>query len=181
MWQIAFAKYKLHLIGFVIAIIVVYFVGLFLASFLGRTTLRILERTVSRVPLIRAIYPNIKQVTDFLFGEHKLEFSGVVAVPYPRHGIWSVGLMTGSPIEALAKGTGEELVTVFIPSSPTPATGYTITVPRRDVVELACSIDEALRFVISAGVIKPGTELSEGLGKDDHLFGEADGKEEGGC
>lgn len=162
LWRIAFAKYKLNLIGFLIAIIVVYFVGFFLASFIGRTTLRFMENALGRMPLVRAIYPNIKQVTDFLFGDQKLEFSGVVAVPYPRAGIWSVGLLTGPPMKAIAAGagTGEEMVTIFIPSSPTPVTGYTITVPRRDVIELTMSIDEALRYIISAGVIKPDTELS---------------------
>ncbi|MCB9849540.1 MAG: DUF502 domain-containing protein [Phycisphaerales bacterium] len=160
LWRIAFAKYKLNLIGFLIAIIVVYFVGFFLASFIGRTTLRIVENALGRMPLVRAIYPNIKQVTDFLFGDQKLEFSGVVAVPYPRAGIWSLGLLTGPPMKAIASAAGEELVTIFIPSSPTPVTGYTITVPRRDVIELAISIDEALRFIISAGVIKPDMELT---------------------
>jgi uncharacterized membrane protein len=160
MWRIAFIKYKLHIIGFLIAIIVVYFVGLFLASFIGRTCWKLVENTLGRMPLVRAIYPNIKQVTDFLFGEHKLEFSGVVAVPYPRVGLWSVGLLTGPPMRAIAERAGEDMVTVFIPSSPTPVTGYTITVPRRELIELALSVDEALRFIISAGVIKPGMELS---------------------
>ena len=159
LWRIAFNKYKLHLIGFVIAIIVVYFVGFFLASFIGRTSLKFVESTLGRMPLVRAIYPNIKQVTDFLFGEQKLEFSGVVAVPYPRAGIWSVGLLTGSPMKAIEESAGEELVTIFIPSSPTPITGYTITVPRREVLELALSVDEALRYIISAGVVKPDTNL----------------------
>ncbi|NOX58887.1 MAG: DUF502 domain-containing protein [Planctomycetes bacterium] len=159
LWSIAFKKYKLGLVGFLIAIIVVYFVGLFLASLIGRTTLRLVERTVSRMPLVGAIYPNIKQVTDFLFSEKKLEFSGVVAVPYPRQGIWSVGLLTGRPMKAIAAAAKDELVTVFIPSSPAPVTGYTITVPRSDLLELDISIDEALRFIISAGVVKPDTQL----------------------
>jgi uncharacterized membrane protein len=159
LWRIAFRKYKLGLVGFLIAIIVVYFVGLFLASFIGRTTLRLVERTVSRMPLVGAIYPNIKQVTDFLFSESKLEFSGVVAVPYPRKGIWSVGLLTGRPMEAIKNQANEDLVTVFIPSSPAPVTGYTITVARAELLLLDISIDEALRFIISAGVVKPDTQL----------------------
>ena len=159
LWRIAFAKYKLNLVGFLIAIIVVYFVGFFLASFIGRTTLRIVEKMLTRLPIVRAIYPNIKQVTDFLFGEQKLEFSGVVAVPYPRQGIWSIGLLTGPPMQALEDRAGEDLLTIFIPSSPTPVTGYTIAVPRREVLDLAISIDEALRYIISAGVIKPDTRL----------------------
>lgn len=155
MWEIAFKKYHLQLLGFLIAIILVYFTGFFLASFIGRASWRAGESLLHRIPLIRAIYPHIKQVTDFLLSERQVEFSGVVAVEYPRKGIWSLGLSTGSPIIRLQKEVKDELVTVFIPSSPTPITGYVITVPRQDTIELNMTIDEALRFSISGGVIKP--------------------------
>jgi uncharacterized membrane protein len=154
-WQIAFAKYKLHLLGFVLAIILVYFVGLFLSGFMGRAAWRGAERLLSRIPLIRAVYPSIKQITDFLFSERRVEFSGVVAAEYPRKGIWSVGLSTGAPMKHIQRRIHGDFVTVFIPSSPTPLTGYVITVPREDVIDLNLTIDEALRFVISGGVIKP--------------------------
>ena len=159
LWQLAFAKYKLHVLGFLIAIILVYFMGFFLASFLGRTCWRMAERLLYRIPLIRAIYPNVKQVTDFLLTERSVEFSGVVAVQYPRKGIWSVGLSTGEPMKQVQKRVASDLVTVFIPSSPTPVTGYVIQVPREDVIELNMTIDEGLRFTISAGVIKPEAAL----------------------
>jgi uncharacterized membrane protein len=159
LWQLAFAKYKLHLLGFLIAIILVYFMGFFLASFLGRTSWRAAERLLYRIPLIRAIYPNVKQVTDFLLTERSVEFSGVVAVQYPRKGIWSVGLSTGGPMQQVQKRATSDLVTVFIPSSPTPVTGYVIQVPREDVIELNMTIDEGLRFTISGGVIKPEAAL----------------------
>ena len=164
LWHIAFAKYKLHVVGFVIAVIVVYFVGFFLASFIGRTTWKLVEGLILRIPLVRAIYPNIKQVTDFLFTDRQFEFSGVVAVQYPRKGIWSVGLLTGQAMKFLKDQEGPELLTVFIPSSPTPMTGYTIMVPKSDMVLLDLSIDEALRFTISGGVITPGTA---GVGASD--------------
>ncbi|MCK4660343.1 MAG: DUF502 domain-containing protein [Phycisphaerae bacterium] len=164
MWQIVFSKYKLNLIGFLIAIIFVYFMGFFLASLIGRTIWRMAERALHRIPVVGAIYPNFKQVTDFLLSERKLEFSGVVAVEYPRKGLWSVGLRTGPPMRSIATTAGKELVTVFIPSSPTPITGYVITVPVEDTIDLGLSIDEALRFTISAGVIKPP---QEGMGEND--------------
>ena len=159
LWRLAFAKYKLHFLGFLIAIILVYFTGFFLASFLGRTSWRAAERLLHRVPVIRAIYPNIKQVTDFLLSERNVEFSGVVAVEYPRKGIWSVGLSTGGPMKQVQGRVSDDLVTVFIPSSPTPITGYVIQVPRQDVIELNMTIDEGLRFTISGGVIKSGQAL----------------------
>ncbi len=161
LWQIAFKKYKLHLLGFLIAIILVYFMGFFLASFVGRRVWRVGERLLNRVPLIRAIYPHVKQVTDFLLSERKVEFSGVVAVQYPRKDVWSLALSTGEPLRAVQGASPYELVTVFIPSSPTPVTGYVVQIPRSDVIELSMSIDEALRFTVSGGVLKPGMTLPE--------------------
>ena len=157
-WSVTFKRYRLHLLGFLIAIIVVYFVGLFVASLIGRTTWRVIERLLYRIPIVKAVYPNIKQVTDFLLTKRTLQFSGVVAVQYPRKGLWSLGLITGSPMRTIQEVVGEELMTVFIPSSPTPVTGYVITVSRSDVIELSLSMDEAMRYSISAGVIKPPRE-----------------------
>jgi len=155
LWQIAFKKYRLNVLGFVIAIILVYFTGFFLASFIGRTSWRATETVLSRIPIIRAIYPNVKQVTDFVLSERQVEFSGVLLVQYPRVGLWSLGLSTGAPIKGLQSVQPEEMVSVFVPSSPTPFTGYVIQVARSETLELAITIDEALRYLISGGVLKP--------------------------
>lgn len=159
-WHLTFRKYWiLNIIGFIIAIILVYIVGYFLSGLLGRTTLRIVETSIQRLPMIRSIYPNVKQVTDFLLGDQRIEFAGVVAVEYPRKGIWSLGLVTGPGMRTIAAmDNAQDWLTIFIPSSPTPVTGYTITVRRPETIELALSIDEALRFTISGGVIKPPRE-----------------------
>lgn len=159
LWRIAYRKYRFEVLGFLIGIILVYFTGFFLASFLGRTSWRAAESLVRRIPFVRAVYSNIKQVTDFLLEERSVEFSGVVAVEYPRKGIWSLGLTTGGPMKNVQRRVSGELVTVFIPSSPTPITGYVIQVPREDVFELNMTIDEGLKFTVSGGVIKPDGEL----------------------
>ncbi|NOS99867.1 MAG: DUF502 domain-containing protein [Phycisphaerales bacterium] len=156
-WEIATRKWKFfNLIGFLIAFLLIYFTGYLLASFVGRRTWQFLERALMRVPFIKSIYPNIKQVTDMFISDKPLEFAGVVAVEYPRVGIWSVGLVTGPPMRPLRERDERELVTVFIPSSPTPFMGYTITVARADIMELPISIDEALRYIISGGIVRPG-------------------------
>lgn len=162
LWRVTFAKYKLHLLGFVIVIVLVYFIGFFLASFIGRASWRAAEGLLRRIPVIRAIYPSVKQVTDFLLTERTVGFSSVVAVQYPRKGVWSIGLSTGAPLKQLQEQVGGDLVTVFVPSSPTPITGYVVQVPIEDVIELNMSIDEGLRFTISAGVIKPNAALPDG-------------------
>jgi uncharacterized membrane protein len=157
LWDLAIRKWKFfNFIGFVLAVVIIYVTGYLLASFFGRTTWMIIERGLLRLPIIGAIYPNIKQVTDLFIAEKKVEFSGVVAVQYPRMGIWSVGFVTGAPIRYIARDDDRDLLTVFIPSSPTPITGYTITVARGDAIVLPITIDEALRYTISGGVLKPG-------------------------
>ncbi len=150
--------YNLMWIGFVVAFVLIYIFGRFVASFLGRGVWRVAERMFLRVPLIKQVYPFLKQVVDFLLSERKLDLSRVVAVEYPRKGIWAIGLVTGCGMRTVHNHMGGDLLTVFIPSSPTPITGYTITVSRSEVIDLPLSIDEALRFTVSGGVIMPTKE-----------------------
>lgn len=159
LWQVAFTKYHLGVLGFAVAIVVIYFIGFFLTSFLGRTTWRAMESGLGRIPLVKAIYPHVKQVTDFVLDERRISHSRVVAVQYPRKGIWTVGLLTGPGLRAIRDRAGTDVVSVFIPSSPTPMTGYVITVPVEDVVELSLSMDEAIRFVVTGGLIRPKDPL----------------------
>lgn len=148
-------QYHLGWIGFVLAIVAIYVVGRFVASILGRGLYSLIEQTFFRTPVVKQVYPYVKQVVDFLLSEKKLEFSRVVAVEYPRKGVWSLGLVTGPGMRTLHKNIGSDLLTVFIPSSPTPVTGYTITVRRDEVIDLPVSVDDALRFTVSGGVIMP--------------------------
>lgn len=158
LWQVVFRKYHLGLLMFAVAIIAVYFLGFFMASFMGRAMLRVLESAIGRVPLVKAIYPHVKQVTDFVLNQRKVSFGGVVAVQYPRKGIWSLGLMTGAGLRSIRDQAGTDVVSIFMPSSPTPVSGYVIMVPAKDVVELAISVDDAFRFIVTGGVVKPPGE-----------------------
>ena len=155
----------LNVIGLVVAIILIYMVGAVLGSFIGRRIYARGEELFSKVPLIKQVYPSVKQVTDFLVspaGEaDKMRFSRVVAVEYPRKGLWSVGLVTGSTMRMIQDRTGKSSLTVFVPSSPTPFTGYVITVPKEDTIDLPVTVEEAIRFAVSAGVIVPPSQLIE--------------------
>jgi uncharacterized membrane protein len=144
--------------GFFLAVVAIYVFGRFVASYLGRGIWRLAEGTLSNLPVVKAIFPSIKQVTDFLLTERKREYSRVVAVEYPRKGIWSLGLVTSAGMRTIQEAKGQGFLTVFIPSSPTPVTGYTITVRRDEVIDMPISIDEALRFTISGGVVQPAAE-----------------------
>ncbi|KAA3611608.1 MAG: DUF502 domain-containing protein [Planctomycetota bacterium] len=135
--------------------------GWWLSGFVGRRMYRAFESLTKRIPVFGAIYPHVKQITEFFFSEDeskKLEFDAVVAIPYPREGSYSLAMLTGSSLQSMNQGTGEELVSVFVPSSPMPATGYTIFVPARDIIPVGLSVDEALRIVVSAGVLVPPHE-----------------------
>ena len=143
------------LVGFMLAIILVYIVGRLLASYVGRKLWQLFEGTVQRIPAFKQVYPYVKQVTEYLFGENKIQFTRVVAVQYPRKGIWSLGLVTGAGFRHMEQTNKENYLTVFIPSSPTPVTGYVIHVLKEDVIDLPISIEEALRFTVSGGVIVP--------------------------
>jgi uncharacterized membrane protein len=146
--------------GFVIALILVLIVGALLASVVGRTIWRMVEGFIMNTPFLRRVYPYIKQITDFLLTqeEKKKMFSRVVAVEYPRKGIWSMGFVTGSGLERVVDNVKKEFVTILIPTSPTPFTGFVIMVPKKQTIELDMTVEEALIFAVSAGVITPGGE-----------------------
>ena len=153
--------------SFLIAVLIVCLVGALLASVVGRSLWRMVENFIMNTPLLRRVYPYIKQITDFLLTqeEQKKMFSRVVAVEYPRKGIWSVGFVTGSGIEKVVDNVKKEFLTILIPTSPTPFTGFVIMVPKKQTIELDMTIEEALRFTVSAGVIAPGTKHAVALAK----------------
>ena len=144
--------------GFLIALIVVCVVGALLASVVGRSLWRMVEKFIMNTPVLSKVYPYVKQITDFLFAQEeqeKLPFSRVVAVEYPRKGIWSLGLVTGSGLTKVVDNVRKEFLTILIPTSPTPFTGFVIMVPKKQTMDMDMTIEEAFRFTVSGGVITP--------------------------
>jgi uncharacterized membrane protein len=154
------AQWYARNIGLVVAIVLIYLAGRLLGGYIGRRIYLRLESYITRIPVFKQVYPYVKQVVEFLMGsgEQKLKFNRVVLVEYPRKGIWTVGLMTGRSMRDIESHADVECVTVFIPSSPTPFTGYTITVARNEAIDIPVTIDEALRFVVSGGVLVPARQ-----------------------
>jgi uncharacterized membrane protein len=146
----------LNLTGLFIAILLIYLAGVLLGNIVGKSIYSRLERLITRIPGFKQVYPHVKQVVDMVMGEKKMAFSKVVVVEYPRPGIWTVGFLTGNSIRKIDELAGDRVVSVFIPTSPTPFTGFTINLPGDKVQELSMSVEEALRFVITAGVLAPG-------------------------
>ncbi len=146
--------------GVATSLVLVYVIGVLIGNYIGRTAYRLAEVGVLRVPLIRAIYPAVKQITDFLLSERSNQFqqSRVVACQPHEKGIWSIGLVTGQGVKSLTDATGIDMVTVFVPSSPTSFSGYVLVVPRSEVVELPLKVEEAMRLLVSGGVLSPGED-----------------------
>jgi uncharacterized membrane protein len=135
--------------------------GAILASVVGRTLWRLVEKFIMSTPFLKKVYPYVKQITDFLLAQDKMSFSRVVSFEYPRKGSWAIGLVTGTGLKKVSEQNGKEFLTIFLPTSPTPFTGFVLMVPREDVIDIDISIEEALRFIISGGVITPGVRLDE--------------------
>jgi len=158
-----YSRYWMWWVGPVAAIVGLAVGAYFLGTFIGNRLLRFVESWLVHVPLLRRIYPGAKQVSEFFFSERAVEFRRVVAVEYPRRGVWAIGFVTGRSFHALSEKTEQELITVFVPSSPTPFTGYIVCVPRREVIDLPITVDEAFQYTISGGVIMPPAERVESL------------------
>jgi uncharacterized membrane protein len=171
-----------HAFALVLCVLFFYVVGLLIGTLLGKRLWHGVESRLMRLPVIRSVYPMIRQMTDFVFSERKVQFRSVVAVEYPRKGMWTIGFLTGRGFEGLEKQTVQGLIAVFVPSSPMPVTGWVVFVPEQDVIQLNITVDEALRLMISGGVILPGQRAGAGEegreGGPEPVETQAPGKEE---
>ena len=135
-------------------VLVLYFLGKLLAFGTGE----FLDRAVQRLPLVRWVYSSVKKVTNFVLVDKQVQYKRVVAVEYPRKGIWSVGLVTSDGMNNVVSAAREPCVTVVLPGSPTPITGYCVMVPTRETYDLNMTIDQALQFYVSCGVAVPKSQ-----------------------
>jgi uncharacterized membrane protein len=141
--------------GLLITAVVVLLTGLLASNILGRRLLAWGESLVQRIPLIKGLYTGIKQVSDTLFQPGGQAFRKAVLVQYPRSGSWTIAFQTGTPRGELPEHIGNEHISVYVPTTPNPTSGFFLIIPRQDVIELQMSVDEALKYVISMGVVAP--------------------------
>jgi uncharacterized membrane protein len=129
--------------------------GVFAANIVGQWWLRQWDRLLHKIPIVKSIYSSVKQVSDTLFSSSGNAFREAVLVQYPRHGSWTVAFVTGKPGGEVARHLPGEYVSVYVPTTPNPTSGFFLMMPRADVVDLQMSVDEALKYVISMGVVAP--------------------------
>ena len=146
-----------HIPGFgvLLTLLVLLVVGATASNFAGRKLVQWGDRLVSRIPVVRSIYSSVKQVSDTLFSESGNAFRTAVLVQWPREGVWTVAFITGTPGGEVAAYLRDEFVSVYVPSTPNPTGGYFVMVRKSDCVELDMSVDAALKYIISMGVVAP--------------------------
>jgi uncharacterized membrane protein len=153
------SNWYLEAAGLLVAITLIYLAGLLLGGYFGRKLYGRIEYAISRIPGFKQVYPHVKQLVELIIGEKPMAFKRVVFVEYPRKGIWTLGLVTSNSMKSAADSAGGPCVAVFIPSTPTPFTGFTLNVLESDVIDVPITVDEALRFVLTGGVLVPERQL----------------------
>ena len=142
-------------LGVILVAIVIFGTGLFVANMFGQWWLRQWHKVMTRIPVVRSIYSSVKQVSDTLFSGSGQAFSKALLIQYPRQGAWTIAFLTGKPGGEVACHLEGDYVSVYVPTTPNPTSGFFLMLPRADVVELGISVDEALKYVISMGVVAP--------------------------
>lgn len=146
-------------IGVAVSLLIVVITGMVGANVLGQRIVQAWESILARIPVVKSIYYGVKQVSDTLFSSSSQAFRKALLVQYPRQGIWTIAFLTGKPGGDTANHLPGDFVSVYVPTTPNPTSGFFLMMPRSDVVELDMSVDEALKYIISMGVVAPGKRI----------------------
>ena len=156
------------LLGLALLAVLVYLLGKFLRGYIGGRVMQYVDRFFTRFPVIKSVYPHARNVADFVFGQRqRRKFSDVVAIQYPLEGTYSLGFVTSEGLDLLSEKLQGEMLTVFVPNSPVPLTGFTLLVPQDEVISLEMTVDEAFRFFITAGVLTKNGVVVNGVSLDE--------------
>ncbi|MDJ0927695.1 MAG: DUF502 domain-containing protein [Gammaproteobacteria bacterium] len=151
-WTVPYLDVVLTLIT---AVLVLFLTGLIVANILGRQLIHLWESILDRIPLVRSIYGAAKQFAEVLFADTSQSFKKVLLIQYPRKGVYSLCFQTSTTLEEVQVRTSEEVMCVFVPTTPNPTSGFIIMVPRSEVIELDMDVEQALKMIVSLGVVVP--------------------------
>ena len=150
-------------VGVVASLLLVFFTGLVAANVLGQKLVQLWEALLARIPVVKSIYYSVKQVSDTVFSSNGQAFRKALLVQYPREGVWTIAFLTGQPGGDAAEHLRGDYVSVYVPTTPNPTSGFFLMMPRADVLPLNMSVDEALKYVISMGVVAPDGEAAAAM------------------
>lgn len=141
--------------GVVLTVLIIFITGLLTRNFIGNYIVSAWEALLNRIPIVNSIYSSVKQVSDTLFSSSGNAFSKALLIEYPRQGAWTIAFLTGKPSGDVSKHLGEDFISVYVPTTPNPTSGYFLIIPKKDAIELDMSVDKALKYVVSMGVVAP--------------------------
>ncbi|HEY4661005.1 MAG TPA: DUF502 domain-containing protein [Terriglobales bacterium] len=142
-------------LGVLLTLAVVILTGMLGANIIGQRLVKIWESLLSRIPVVKSLYSSVKQVSDTLFSSSGLAFRKALLVQYPRQGSWTIAFLTGQPGGDVANYLTGDYVSIYVPTTPNPTSGFFLMMPKADVIELDMNVDEALKYIISMGVVDP--------------------------
>lgn len=142
--------------GVLLTLLVVFATGVFTANIIGQRLVRVAERALARIPVVNSIYNGVKQVSDTLFSPGGQAFRKALLVQWPSPGMWTIAFLTGTPGGDVANHLQGDYISIYVPTTPNPTGGYFVMVPRSAVIELDMTIDDALKYIVSMGVVAPG-------------------------
>jgi uncharacterized membrane protein len=148
-------------LGVLVGISILFATGVIGANVLGQRIVRSWEALLGRIPVVKPLYHGVKQVADTLFSDTGKAFSKALLVQYPRKGLWTIGFLTGTPSDDIAQLLGSNYISIYVPTTPNPTSGFFLMLPSEDVIELDMSVDEALKYIISMGVVAPPSRAPE--------------------
>ncbi len=142
-------------LGLILTLLVLLITGLLAANIVGRSMVGLWESMLDRIPVVRSVYSAAKNFAEIVFSDSDQSFKKVLLIEYPRKGVYSLAFQTATNLGEVQGRTGEEMICTFVPTTPNPTSGYIIILPKKDVIELDMEIDEALKMIISLGVVVP--------------------------
>jgi uncharacterized membrane protein len=148
-------------LGVIVTVLLILICGLIAKSYLGYKVVSSGENLVDKVPFVRTIYQSIKQVSDSMFSDRRSGFKKVVLVEFPRKGIYTVGFVTGTPGQEILSKTGQTCVSVFLPTTPNPTSGYLVIMSEDELMQVDISVEEALTYIISVGIVTSTDRLKK--------------------
>jgi uncharacterized membrane protein len=143
-------------LGVILTVVIVFVTGVFATNFFGAQLVRLWHAILHRIPVVNSIYSSVKQISDTLFSSSGQAFRKALLVQWPSEGMWTIAFLTGTPGGDVVNHLRGDYVSVYVPTTPNPTGGYFVMLARHDVIELDMTVDEALKYIISMGVVAPG-------------------------
>ncbi len=158
-WRIGdFVPYAVPGLGLLLLLLVLLFIGMLTTGYIGKFFVRLWERIIRKMPVVSSIYSLLKQIFETFLSQKSRSFNEVVLIEYPRKGLWSIAFVSNSDTGGeVAEKSGQKTLSIFVPTTPNPTSGFLIFVPENDVIKLDMSVEDGIKYVISCGIVTPGT------------------------